>query len=174
MSRGVLYSGRVSPFVLARNFFRQGLLRSLLAGALLLGNGCNTTKIERRRPSGADWQIQQGQAVWRPSHKRPELSGDLLVATRPDGSFVFDFSKTPLPITAGQATSTNWLIEFPARHYVFSGKGEAPNRFAWLYLRAALAGQSLPKNFKFTRQDDGGWRLENLKSGEFIEGFLTP
>ncbi len=145
-----------------------------LACGLFIWSGCNTGNVQRLQPAGAGWQIQQGQAVWRPSRKRPELGGDLLFATQGSAVSVFNFSKTPLPITAGQTTSTNWLIEFPARRYTFSGKGRAPTRFAWLYLGNALAGQSLPENFRFTRNPDGGWRLENLKSGEFIEGFLTP
>lgn len=118
--------------------------------------------------------MRQGQAVWRPDRKRPELSGDLLFATGNGGMSLFNFSKTPLPIASGQTTSTNWLIEFPARHFVFSGKGEPPERFAWLFLDRALAGEALPSNLQFTRQPEGAWRLENLKSGESIQGFLSP
>ena len=87
---------------------------------------------------------------------------------------VFNFAKTPLPVTAGQTTSTNWLIEFPVRHLSFGGKGHPPTRFAWLYLDAALSGKPLPARLRFTPHPDGSWRLENIKSGEFIEGFLTP
>ena len=112
--------------------------------------------------------------MWRPRLHGPELSGELLLATHGDGTSVFNFSKTPLPLTAGQTTSTNWLIEFPARRLVFSGKGQPPKRFAWLYLDRALTGQSLPEGLQFTRQSDGGWLLENVNSGEFIQGFLAP
>ncbi len=157
-----------------RHFIRAGFLFPALAGAILFWSGCCTAKVERLKPAEPDWSIQQGQAVWRPSRNRPELSGDLLLATGRDGSSVFDFSKTPLPIAKGQTTSTNWLIEFPAGHFVFSGNGLPPQRFAWLYLDAALTGEQLPSNFRFARNADGSWRLENLKSGEFIEGFLAP
>jgi len=140
----------------------------------LAAAGCGTPKVERLEPSGPDWRIQQGQATWRPAAKRPELSGDLVLAAQSSGNAVFNFSKTPLPITAGQITTTNWLIEFPARHFVFSGKGRPPARFAWLYLERALRGETLPANLGFARTPEGGWRLENLKTGEFIEGFLAP
>jgi hypothetical protein len=96
-----------------------------------------------------------------------------VLARQSDGSSVFNFSKTPLPVAAGQTTLTNWLIEFPAQHFAFGGKGAPPDRFTWLYLSQALAGEPIPHNLRFVAGADGGWRLENLKSGEFIEGFLT-
>ena len=49
-----------------------------------------------------------------------------------------------------------------------------PTRFAWLYLPAALSGQPLPDRFRFEQKADGGWRLENTRSGETVEGFLNP
>jgi hypothetical protein len=134
--------------------------------------GCGTSGIPRLQP-GPDWHIQQGQAVWRPNRTRPELSGELVLARQGDGSSVFNFSKTPLPVAAGQTTLTNWLIEFPAQHLAFGGKGAPPVRFTWLYLTWALAGEPLPPHLRFVPNADGRWRLENLKSGEFIEGFLT-
>lgn len=118
--------------------------------------------------------MQQGQAVWRPSRNRAELSGDLVMAVRDDGSSLFDFSKTPLPITQGQTTSTNWLIEFPAASMGFGGKNHPPTRFTWLYLQQALSGKPIPEPFQFLRPPDGPWRLENTRTGEFIEGYLSP
>jgi hypothetical protein len=37
-----------------------------------------------------------------------------------------------------------------------------------------LNGETPPDNFCFTHLPDGGWRLENRRTGEFVEGFLSP
>jgi hypothetical protein len=140
----------------------------LTTGCVTFGGG------PRISTSGPGWRVLNGQAVWRPGHNRPELGGDLLVARHENGSYIFDFEKTPLPITMGHATSTNWLIQFPARRFSFGGKGQPPVRFTWLYLGAALDGKPLPRPFCFERKPDGGWLLQNTNSGESIEGFLTP
>jgi hypothetical protein len=83
-------------------------------------------------------------------------------------------TKTPLPLVLAQTTRTNWLIEFPARRVSFAGRRRPPARFAWLHLSAALAGEPLPCALRFQRTPDGGWRLENTRSGESVEGFLGP
>jgi hypothetical protein len=56
----------------------------------------------------------------------------------------------------------------------FAGRGPGPTRFAWLYLHTALAGEPLPPPLYFERKTDGGWRLENIRTGETMEGFLSP
>ena len=72
-----------------------------------------------------------------------------------------------------QTTPTRWLIRFPQRQMSFTGHGPAPTRFAWLYLPAALAGKPLPRRLHFERKPDGGWRLENTRTGETLEGFFA-
>jgi hypothetical protein len=155
------------------------VLRPLLWLALLavacFSSGCRTSSQGLLLSiSGPAWHTQQGQALWRANPHMPELGGDLVMATHDDGSCVMHFDKTPLPILVAQTTSTNWVIDFPARRLCFTGRGAPPARFAWLYLPAALAGQPLPPRFRFERKPDGGWRLENTRSGESLEGFLTP
>jgi hypothetical protein len=61
-----------------------------------------------------------------------------------------------------------------ARPLAFKGRQPPPARFAWLYLYAALSGQPLPPALHFERKPDGSWRLENTRSGETLDGFLTP
>jgi hypothetical protein len=56
----------------------------------------------------------------------------------------------------------------------FAGRRSPPTSFAWLYLHAALAGEPLPRQFRFHTKPDGGWQLENVRSGETLEGFLAP
>jgi hypothetical protein len=126
------------------------------------------------KTTGPEWRVQEGQALWRPGKRYPELGGDLVLARNNDGSCVMQFSKTPFSLVVAQTTRTNWYIEFPPRHLSFAGRPPPPTRFAWLYLPAALAGQALPARFRFVRKPDAGWRLENTHSGETLEGFLSP
>ncbi len=78
-----------------------------------------------------------------------------------------------MSLVLAQTTRTNWLIQFPAGRMSFTGHGRPPTRFAWLYLHAALSGEPLPAPLRFERKPDGGWRLENTRSGETLEGFLA-
>ena len=91
-----------------------------------------------------------------------------------DGRCAIEFAKTPLSLVSAQTTRTNWLIQFPAGRMDFTGRRQPPARFAWLYLHAALSGESLPPALRFERKPDGGWRLENTRTGETLEGFLGP
>ena len=96
------------------------------------------------------------------------------MASDAQGRCTIQFTKTPLPLVLAQTTPTNWLIAFPSRRMSFGGRRAPPTRFAWLYLHAALAGDPLPSTLRFQRKPDGGWRLENTRSGETVEGFLAP
>ena len=136
--------------------------------------GCQTATKSLFTVSGDGWHVQQGQALWRPGRQFPELGGELVVASHANGSCAIEFAKSPLPLVLAQTTRTNWLVEFPPRRMSFDGRWPPPTRFAWLYLPAALAGDLLPSSFRFQRKPDGGWRLENTRSGETVEGFLGP
>jgi len=145
-----------------------------LLASLLLCGGCQTSTTSLFTASGPGWRVQQGQALWRPGRRYPELGGELVLASHEDGRCAIEFTKTPLPFVRAQTTRTNWLIAFPPRQMRCAGGGAPPTRFAWLYLHAALAGDSLPAALRFQRKPDGGWRLENTRSGESVEGFLAP
>ena len=153
----------------------KSLLGLTLAAFVLLGGGCMTapdkTLFSTNDPG---WTVRQGQAIWRPGIKHPELAGEIVLAQNPDGRSSLQFTKTLLPVTLAQTTKTNWLIQFPSQRLGFSGRGQPPRRFTWLYLAAALRGETLPDIFLFTRQPDDGWRLENRRTGEFVAGFLAP
>jgi hypothetical protein len=158
--------------------------------------GCRTAPQNLFAATGPDWRVQQGQALWRPQRGLPEFGGDLVLASDHAGRHLIQFDKTPIAILSAQTTSNRWLIQFPQRHQGFSGSGlepthsgwlhrlrqqflyllgrPGPTRFGWLYLPAALDGKTLPKNFHFERKPDGGWRLENSRTGETLEGFLSP
>jgi hypothetical protein len=147
---------------------------SLLAAGIF-STGCRTGANDRLfTVSGPGWRIQQGQALWRPGRAYPELGGEVVVASHPDGQCEVQFLKMTIPMVLAQSSATNWLIQFPPRHIGFAGRNSPPPRFLWLYLRAALAGESLPGPYRFSRKPDGGWKLENEKSGESVEGYLEP
>jgi hypothetical protein len=159
---------------LSRNWLRV-VWGAACIGLAGLASGCHSFGDTRLiSTSGPGWRFQQGQAIWRPGRNRAELTGELSVARNDRGACVFDFEKTPMPMTAGHTTGTNWLIRFPAMNLSFGGGGAPPRRFAWLYLGAALDGKVLPKPLTFEQRPDGGWRLENTRSGEFIEGVFWP
>jgi hypothetical protein len=156
-------------------FSLDRLPRLAALGVLLACGGCYTApKAPLFTASGPGWRVQEGQALWRPNRDFPELGGELVVARDDDGRCMIQFAKTPLALVQTQTTREKWRIEFPPRRMRFGGKQPPPTRFAWLYLPAALSGQSLPDRFHFEQKADGGWRLENTRSGETVEGFLSP
>ena len=147
---------------------------ALVAGCFF-STGCRTAANDSLfTTSGTGWRLQEGQALWRPGRQYPELGGEVIVATHQDGRCAIQFIKTPLPLVLAQTDSTHWLIQFPPRQLSFAGKNTPPSRFLWLYLHAALAGQPLPDRLRFSRNSNGGWKLENTKSGETLEGYLEP
>lgn len=148
----------------------------LLLAALALGGGGCLTSLDQTlfSATGSGWTVRQGQAIWRPGLNYPELAGEIVLAQNPDGRRSLQFTKTLLPVVLAQTTKSKWLIQFPPQRLGFTGRGAPPQRFTWLQLAAALDGESLPKDCLFTRSPDGGWRLENRRTGEFVRGFLSP
>jgi hypothetical protein len=149
-------------------------LGSALLAILMLCGGCRTATQSLFTASGPGWRVQEGQAIWRPRRGFPELGGDIVMASDAGGRCFIQFAKTPMALVCAHTTSTNWLIQFPAGNMSFTGHRKPPTRFAWLYLHAALAGEPLPKSLRFQTKPDGGWRLENPRSGETLDGFLAP
>ena len=149
-------------------------LWSVLLAVLALLCGCQTTTQSLFTASGPGWHIQQGQALWRPKQGLPEFGGDLVLASDANGRALIQFDKTPLSMVFAQTTPDRWLIRFPQQQYSFSGHGPAPTRFAWLYLPAALDDKRLPPPLLFGHKPDGSWRLENTRTGEILEGYLSP
>ncbi|MGA2248314.1 MAG: hypothetical protein ABSH48_25295 [Verrucomicrobiota bacterium] len=144
-----------------------------MAGFLFVG-GCQSPTQSLFTADGPNWRVQQGQALWRPQHGLPEIGGDLVLASDDAGRHFIQFDKTPMAILSAQTTSNRWLIKFPQRNLSFSGYGAGSARFSWLYLPRALEGRALPHALHFERKPDGGWRLENSRTGESLEGFLSP
>ena len=124
--------------------------------------------------SQPDWTTRQGQAVWRADRNAPEIAGEILVATKPDGSAFVQFTKTPLPFLVAQSTTNAWQVHSIPDDKTYSGPSKPPVRILWLYLPGCLAGIAPPKNLDWKRTDNNGWHLENRRTGEYIEGYLMP
>ena len=124
--------------------------------------------------SNPGWQIQQGQAVWRPTKNRPELAGEILLATNSAGGFFAQFSKTPFTLATAQVMDGTWQIEFGAGEHVWRGRGEPPARFVWFQLPRAFAGKSLSQHWKFNQAETNFWRFESRRTGETLEGSFAP
>jgi hypothetical protein len=112
--------------------------------------------------------------VWKPSRSRPELAGDLLLATNANGGYVVQFSKTPFTLATAQVESGAWQINFGDGKFSWSGHGSPPKRFAWFQLPPAMAAMKPARPWKFTPRSDGSWRLENSHTGEALEGDFFP
>jgi hypothetical protein len=124
--------------------------------------------------SSPGWRLLQGQAVWKPSKNRPELAGDLLLATNAGGNYVIQFSKTPFALASARVADGAWQIEFGAGRHSWTGRGAPPARFVWFQLPRALASTPPGTPWQFTRRADGSWRLENSRTGEILEGVFFP
>jgi hypothetical protein len=135
--------------------------------------GCKHLPYEARSitPGGV---VQQGQAVWKPAHSRPELAGELTVVRWPTGEWLVRFEKTPFVILEAKRSPARWSIAFPGSQQHDEGRGQPKTRFAWLYLVPALAGEKLPTPFVISQQATGPWRLENPQTGEVLQGYLQP
>ena len=154
------------------NFAKLCAVASML-GLAAMGSGCRSTRPPLFTASGPEWRVQEGQALWQPRKDMPQIAGELLLASHPDGRWTLQFTKTPMPMAVAQRSGERWLIEFPAAKMSFAGKGNPPGRFAWLYLKPALDGATLPKGFEFA-QTNAQWSLQNTRTGERLEGFVSP
>jgi hypothetical protein len=144
------------------------LVVALCAGC---GSAVRLPPVDLAQPG---WRAQQGQAVWKPPGARPEIAGDLLLATNVNGDFFVQFSKTPFTVATAEASGGRWQIQFGVHEYQRSGSGAPPARFAWFELPRALTGLPPRPRWTFTRDNDGQWRLENMRSGETLEGRFFP
>jgi hypothetical protein len=151
---------------------RHYIARTALLALMLALVSCRTATLPPADFSSPGWHVRQGQAVWRPTKNRPELAGDLLLATNTDGDYFIQFSKTPFTLATVQVAGGAWRIEFGHGQYSSSGHGAPRRRFVWFQLTRALSGMPPAPPCKFVGQPDHSWRLENPRTGEMLEGYL--
>ena len=112
----------------------RNFLPAILLASLVFLCGCQTATQSLFTAAGPGWHVQQGQALWRPQRGLPEFGGDLVLARDDAGHCLIQFDKTPMAILSAQTTTNRWLIKFPQSKLSFSGHGNVPLRFSWLYL----------------------------------------
>ncbi|MEI7729403.1 MAG: hypothetical protein WCO56_07510 [Verrucomicrobiota bacterium] len=157
------------------NAWGARLVWLVLAGGLMGVAGCSLLGPSRlSRPIGPDWGIRQGQAVWHIGRDKPELAGEVLLATNAEGTAYVEFSKPMMTMMSAFREGEGWHVEFPPNRQSWSGRGTPPVRLLWLHLPAALASRPLPAPLRFAAGTNGTWRLENPAIGELIEGYLLP
>src|SRR5262245_37421976 len=137
--------------------------------AFLGAAGCRTAPplapVNLKEPG---WTMHEGQAVWRPNRAAPEMAGEILVATHPNGGAFVLFTKAPFPFVIARTEANTWEIEMPTRNIRYSGRGQPPARVLWLQLPRVLTGASPPKGWSWQAPRDRHWRLENVSTGEFL------
>jgi hypothetical protein len=176
-----LRGGRIKPSQTCRLFSKVPICHVGLCGFKLLvlslllfcAVGCRTLPplpaSDFKQPG---WTVREGQAVWRQKRGSPEIAGDILLATRADGRAFVQFNKTPFPLVIAQRTANAWEIESPAQNVRYAGRGKPPKRMIFLYLPDVLSGGPTPKGWTWQPLEDKRWRLENPRSGEYLEGYF--
>lgn len=155
--------------------FTNRIFASLLTGLLLIpAIGCRTVPplapVNLNEPG---WTVRQGQAVWKRQRQAPEIAGEILLATGPNGRAFVQFTKNPFPLMIAQSTAETWQVEAPMENKRYSGRGKPPARLIFLWLPRALAGQTLPREWKWQQLQNNGWRLKNEATGEWLEVYFT-
>jgi len=123
--------------------------------------------------SAPGWRVQHGQAVWKPNGHRPELAGELLIATHTNGNYVIEFTKSPFAIVSGYQNADSWRIDFGNGQRTWQGRGHGPRLLSWFELPHVLAGEQPGRAWHFT-QTNTTWRLESWRNGEWLEGTFPP
>lgn len=164
-----------AKILLTRHFGEGAKALLLLAGLSLLTftAGCVTGRpLPPANLSEPGWTVRQGQAVWKPNSKAPEIAGELLLATRPDGSAFVQFTKTPFPFAVAQMTTNAWQIDFPPLNKHYRRHGNPSARIVWFQLAKAVAEKPLARGWTW-QNSESHWQLKNPSSGESLEGYFT-
>ena len=121
-------------------------IAAIFALAFLLCVSCRTSQtLPPADFSSPGWHLRQGQAVWKPPRKRPELAGDLLLATNDNGNYMIQFSKIPFTLAMAQVENGAWQIKFGNSHYA-GGRANRPRGFPGSNFPELLANP--PRNLR--------------------------
>jgi len=123
--------------------------------------------------SAPGWQVRQGQAIWKPDSKKPEITGDIVLAANPSGNSYLQFSKT-MPIVSAQTTPDRWSVEFPPENKHYSGGGTGPARLVWVQLLRVIEGRELKGDWRLIYPSKEFIALEDDESGERLEVHFQP
>ena len=156
------------------SFAGVGRIPRLCWLGVLCAAGCRTAPpwpaVDLGEPG---WTVREGQAIWRAKRGAPEIAGEIHIATHPNGRAFVQFTKTPFPFVIARTEADVWQIEMPARNKRYTGHGHPPARIIWFQLALVLAGSSPSKDWSWHVEKDHHWRLENLSTGESLQGYFT-
>lgn len=127
--------------------------------------------LQRVDLSEAGWKVQHGQAVWKPRPDAPEITGDLLLATRSKEDEFIQFSKT-LPMVVARRQGRGWEVSFGPEGKRYAGHGDPPARIIWFELARAVLGQQLASELRVERDTPEHFTIRRGTS-EWLEIFLT-
>lgn len=137
---------------------------------LLLLSGCVTPTLAPVDLGAPGWRVQETQAVWRPRAGAPELIGELLVATHPDGRRLVQFSKQNLPVVTAQEGPEGWTLSSSLRSGMFGGKGRPTRRVPWFQFTGLPPRAPEAKSGWRLTESATDWRLAHPGTGEYVEG----
>lgn len=147
-------------------WMRRPLL--VLFGSLLLLNGCSTVSLTPPDLREPGWLISVGQASWLADPDQPNISAEVLLASRDNGDSYALMSKPPLDIFHAQSHSGAWQLELPPTEKTHSGRGNPPKQFIWFQIPALVQRQQdLPDPWLVGKADDT-WLISNPETGETI------
>ena len=112
--------------------------------------------------------MRNGQALWRPDRSKPEIVGDLLLASHPNGRAYLQFSKA-LPIVAARLEGASWEVEFPPEGKRYAAAARPPARIVWLQLLRQFRGEVPSSNWQVTQPSPEEITFEDSKRGERLE-----
>lgn len=144
----------------------------VLLGAAFL-TGCSGPRLAPVDLSAPGWRVQEVAAVWRARRAAPELAGELLLATHPNGERLVQFSKQALPLVTAQVGTNGWGLTSSLRAGRFGGRNQPTERVPWFQL-TNLPPAELPATSRW-RLDftaEGLWRLTDSRTGETLEGMV--
>lgn len=144
---------------------------AILCAVAICAFGCRTPEPIGEHFGELREEMRSGQAVWK-MKGRPELAGELIVIHRSNGSHFAQFAKPPISLMTAETDGARWSATVPPNR-TFKGRGKPPERLALLHLARILGGEAPGKNWLWQTNAES-WRLEHRKSGESIEGYLSP
>jgi hypothetical protein len=135
--------------------------------------GCRTMKpLPPADLKSPGWNVREGQAIMKRNASEPEIAGEILVATQPDGRAFVQFSKNPFTLATARSTPKGWQVEQPTEKKFYSGHGKPPKRLILLYLPRMMAGEPAPKGLTYEKVNDG-YKVVNQKTGASLEAYFT-
>jgi hypothetical protein len=152
---------------------RRTPTRNVCLGVLLLWGcaGCATPDLPPIQLSDPGWEVRKGQAVWQAERHGTGIAGDLILAVHPDQRGLAQFTKAPFPLAQARIEAERWELTLPQRKRAFSGTLPPPEHVVWFALIAAFTDEPLPFNWSLHLPAPERWRLENHRTGEFLEGY---